>query len=532
MTEPRTGKRPDFLVIVVDDMGWSDLACFGGEVETPNLDALVARGMRLTNFHTSPLCSTTRAMLMTGCDHHEVGMGTMAEIRTPEQTGKPGYEGYLTDRAATIAERLRDAGYCTMMSGKWHLGAEAPFHSMPRARGFQHSWALMQGEHNHYGADQTPATASTHGESRYRCNDEPVMFPEGAYSTEFFADRLIEFMDAAKDDARPLFSYLAFTAPHSPLQAPAELVEKYRGLYDEGPEALRLKRLTRMRELGLAAGSMQPAEIRGGTPWEAIAPEQRQIESRKMEVYAAMIHAMDRAVGRVVDAVQRCGRLDNTVILFMSDNGPSGTLRENTPPWRDWIAAKADNRLENIGRATSYTSVGPGWAQAQSAPFFLFKRYTSEGGVRTCALACGPGIARRGESQAFLHVMDVAPTLLDMAGIDIAPPAGKLPMRGVSVAGVLRGERDEVHATDERIAWELAYGRGVKKGDWKAIYLPAVINTVVPEIPAKRWLLFNIANDPGETTDLAAAEPAKLQELVDEWFAYARETGVVVPEGH
>ena len=136
MTAPRTDKRPDFLVIVVDDMGWSDLACFGGEVDTPNLDALVARGMRLTNFHTSPLCSTTRAMLMTGCDHHEVGMGTMAEIRTPEQTGKPGYEGYLTDRAATIAERLRDAGYRTMMSGKWHLGAEAPFHSMPRARGF------------------------------------------------------------------------------------------------------------------------------------------------------------------------------------------------------------------------------------------------------------------------------------------------------------------------------------------------------------------------------------------------------------
>ncbi len=530
MTTSQTEKRPDFLVIVVDDMGWSDLACFGGEVDTPNLDALVARGMRLTNFHTSPLCSTTRAMLMTGCDHHEVGMGTMAEIRTPEQTGKPGYEGYLTDRAATIAERLRDAGYRTMMAGKWHLGAEAPFRSMPRARGFEHSWALMQGEHNHYGADQTPATASTHGESRYRCNDQAVMFPVGAYSTDFFADRLIEFVDNARDDVRPRFSYLAFTAPHSPLQAPAELVEKYRGLYDDGPEALRAKRLARMRELGLAAGSMRPAEIRGGVPWETIAPEQQRIESRKMEVYAAMIHAMDRAVGRVVESIRKSGRLDNTVILFMSDNGPSGTLREVTPPWRDWIAAKADNRLDNIGRATSYTSIGPRWAQAQSAPFFLFKRYTSEGGVRTCAFACGPGIPVRKEVQAFLHVMDVAPTLLDLAGIDRAPPAGKLPMRGIPVAGVLKGERDEVHAADERIAWELAYGRGVKKGDWKAIYLPAVIHNIAPEVPAKRWLLFNLENDPGETTDLAAAEPAKLKELIDEWFAYARETGVVLPQ--
>ncbi len=524
-------KRPDFLVIVVDDMGWSDLACFGGEADTPNLDALVARGTRLTNFHTSPLCSTTRAMLMTGCDHHEVGMGTMVEIRTPEQTGKPGYEGYLTDRAATIAERLRDAGYRTMMAGKWHLGAEAPFRSMPRARGFEHSWALMQGEHNHYGADQTPETASTHGESRYRCNDEPVLFPLGAYSTDFFADRLIDFVETAGDDTRPLFSYLAFTTPHSPLHAPEELVEKYRGLYDDGPEALRMKRLARMRALGLAAGSMRPAEIRGGTPWEAIAPEQKLIEARKMEVYAAMIHSMDRAVGRVTAALEKSGRLDNTVILFMSDNGPSGTLREATPPWRDWIAANADNRLANIGRASSYTSIGPRWAQAQSAPFFLFKRYTSEGGVRTCAFACGPGIPARSESQGFLHVMDVAPTLLDLAGIDPAPPAGKWPMRGMSVAGQIKGECDEVHAADERIAWELAYGRGVKKGDWKAIFLPAVIHNIAPDLPAKRWLLFNIAIDAGETTDLAAAEPHKLQELVDEWFAYAREVGVVVPEG-
>lgn len=531
MTENQSGKRPDFLVIVVDDMGWSDLSSFGGEADTPNLDALVARGMRLSNFHTSPLCSTTRAMLMTGCDHHEVGMGTMVEIRTPEQAGKPGYEGYLTLRAATIAERLRDAGYRTMMAGKWHLGAEAPFRSMPGARGFEHSWALMQGEHNHYGADQTPETASTHGQSRYRCNDQAVMFPPGAYSTDFFAARLIDFLDAARDDARPLFSYLAFTAPHSPLQAPEELVEQYRGLYDDGPEALRTRRLARMRALGLAAGSVQPAEICGGTPWQAIAPEQQRIESRKMEVYAAMIHAMDRAVGRVIAALEKSGRLDNTVILFFSDNGPSGTLREATPPWRDWIAAQADNGLANIGRASSYTSVGPRWAQAQSAPFFLFKRYTSEGGVRTCAFACGPGIAARGESQAFLHVMDVAPTLLDMAGTEIASPPGKLPMRGISVARVLKGECDEVHASDERIAWELAYGRGVKKGDWKAIFLPAVIHNIAPEVPAKRWLLFNLARDPGETTDLAAAEPEKLQELIDEWFAYARETGVVVPEG-
>ncbi|MBL8386412.1 MAG: sulfatase-like hydrolase/transferase [Burkholderiales bacterium] len=531
MTASASAPRPDFLVIVVDDMGWSDLSAFGGEIATPHLDALVARGVRLTNFHTSPLCATTRAMLMTGCDHHEVGMGTMVEIRTAEQTGQPGYEGWLTDRAATIAERLRDAGYRTMMAGKWHLGVEAPFRSMPRAKGFEHSWALMQGEHNHYGGDQTPETASTHGESRYRCDDQPVTFPLGAYSTDFFADRLIDQLEAARGDARPLFAYLAFTAPHSPLQAPEDLVARYRGVYDEGPEALREKRLARLRALGIAAGSARPAELRGGEPWASIAPEERRVQARKMEVYAAMVDALDRAVGRVVDALRRIGRLDNTTILFFSDNGPSGTPRERTPPWRDWIAANADNRLENIGRMTSYTSIGPRWAQAQSAPFFLFKRYTSEGGVRTCAFASGRGVAPRRESEAFLHVMDVAPTLLAMAGLDAAPPPGKLPMRGVSAAAILAGTVDEVHAPDERIAWELAYGRGVKIGDWKAIYLPAVVNNVVPEVPAKRWLLYNIARDPGETTDLAAAEPQRLQALIAAWEAYARETGVVVPDG-
>ncbi|MBL8380409.1 MAG: arylsulfatase [Burkholderiales bacterium] len=529
MTTNTNNPRPDFLVIVVDDMGWSDLSAFGGEIDTPHLDALVDRGVRLTNFHTSPLCATTRAMLMTGCDHHEVGMGTMREILTPEQTGQPGYEGYLTDRAATLAERLRDAGYRTITAGKWHLGVEAPYRSMPRARGFERSWALMQGEHNHYGGDQTPATASTHGVSVYRSDDAPVEFPLGAYSTDYFADRLIEFIEEAPGDTRPLFSYLAFTAPHSPLQAPEDIVALYRGKYDDGPEALREKRLARMRALGLAAGAMRPAQIRGGEAWSELPAEERALQARKMEVYAAMVHALDRAVGRVIDALKRTGRFDNTTIVFFSDNGPSGTLREKTPPWRDWITAKADNRLDNIGRMTSYTSIGPRWAQAQSAPFFLFKRYTSEGGVRTCAFASGRGIASRRESEAFIHVMDVAPTLLRMAGVDAAPPPGRLSMRGISVAQVLAGDAAEAHAPDERIAWELAYGRGVKIGDWKAIYLPAVINNVIPEVPAKRWLLYNIARDPGETTDLAEAEPGKLKELVEAWFAYAREVGVVVP---
>ena len=531
MNKERAGKQPNLLVIVVDDMGWSDLRAFGGEAETPVLDALAARGVRLTNFHTSPVCSTTRAMLMTGCDHHEVGLGCMVEIMTPEQRGKPGYEGYLTDRALTIAERLRDGGYHTVMSGKWHLGVKEPYLSMPVKKGFERSFALVQGEHHHFGADHTPETAGHDGLSQYRLDGEKVRFPEGAYSSNYFADKMIEFVEAAKDDPRPLFSYLAFTAPHSPMQAPPELIAKYRGVYDDGPEAMRERRLARMRELGLSVASVPPAEIRGGQHWNELPPEQRKLESRKMEIYAAMLDAMDSAVGRVLQSLARTGRLENTEIIFFSDNGPAGSLREASPGWREWISEHADNRFDNLGNATSYVSIGPRWAQAQAAPFLLFKRYTSEGGVRTCGLACGPRIKGRSETNAFLHVMDIAPTLLEFAGVDATSPSGKIPMRGVSAAGVLSGARNEVHAADARIAWELAYGRGVRIGDWKAIFLPKAVHTVSPDIPINRWLLFNIARDPGETTELSAAEPEKLQELIAAWNDYAKETGVVVPAG-
>ncbi|MBM3531202.1 MAG: arylsulfatase [Alphaproteobacteria bacterium] len=525
-----TAKRPNLLVVVVDDMGWSDLRAFGGEASTRHLDALTARGVRLTNFHTSPVCSTTRAMLMTGCDHHEVGLGCMVEIMTPEQRGKPGYEGYLNDRSVTIAERLRDAGYHTLMSGKWHMGVKKPYLSMPAARGFERSFALVQGEHNHYGADQSPETAGYLGVSQYQHDGMEARFPEGAYSSDCFADRMIEFVTAAKDDPRPLFGYLAFTAPHSPLQAPPGLIAKYRGMYDDGPEAMREKRLARMRDMGLLAALATPAEIRGGQHWNELPPEQRRLESRKMEIYAAMIEAMDDALGRVLESLEATGRLDNTEIIFFSDNGPAGSLREAAPGWREWIKEHADNRFDNIGRANSYVSMGPRWAQAQAAPFFLFKRYTSEGGVRTCGLACGPRIKARTESDAFLHVMDIAPTLLEFAGVDASTPPGKIPLRGVSAAPVLAGTQAEVHAPDERIAWELAYCRGVRKGDWKAIFLTRAAHNISADIPINRWLLYNIARDPGETTDLSSAEPGKLQDLIAAWNEYARECGVVVPE--
>ena len=521
--------RPNIPLIVADDLGWSDLGAFGGEIDTPNLDRLAMRGMRMTNFHTAPVCAPTRAMLLTGSDHHEVGLGVMHETITPRHAGRPGHEGYLNERAVSIASRLASGGYRTLMAGKWHLGREAA-HS-PKVRGFERSFAMLGGEHNHYGMDQTEATGGTHGPTRYRLDGEFIDYPEGAYSSDYFATRMVEFLDAGAGDAQPFFAYLAFTAPHSPLQAPEALIEKYRGRYDAGPEAMREARLARMRTLALPIAHARPAPLRGGSPWHELSPQTRAQESRRMEVFAAMVEAMDGAVGRVVDSIERNGRLDDTVVFFLSDNGPAGVPREITPPWQAMIAERADNRVENIGRATSYTSMGPRWAESQAAPFSLFKRFTTEGGVRTCSFVAGPRIAAGGASDAFLHVMDYAPTILELGGVDAGSVPGKAKMRGRSAVGLLHGTHSEVRTKEDALGWEYLYGRGLRKGDWKVVMLPAAARIISTELPIDQWLLYNVADDPGETIDLAKSHPEKLGELVAAWETYARETGVVMPEG-
>lgn len=314
--------------------------------------------------------------------------------------------------------------------------------------------------------------------------------------------------------------------------APAALVEKYRGRYDAGPEAMREARLARMRALGLPIAHARPAPLRGGKPWETLSPAERAAETRRMEVFAAMVEAMDAAIGRVIAQIESTGRLANTVVIFLSDNGPAGMPREITPPWQEMIATRADNRLENIGRATSYTSMGPRWAESQAAPFSLFKRFTTEGGVRTCSFACGPGVRIGAASDAFVHVMDYAATILELAGVAPVGLPGKAPMRGRSALAMLGGESAAVRAVDDVVCWEYLYGFGVRQGDWKAVLVPAVARMLFPDLPINRWHLYNVADDPGETHDLASTEPQKLRALVEHWERYASEVGVVLPEDY
>lgn len=524
-----SAKRPNFLVIVADDLGFSDIGAFGGEIATPHLDALAATGLRLTNFHSAPACAPTRAMLLTGTDPHIAGLGTHEEVLAKSQRGKPGYECYLNDRVATLPQLLRDAGYLTLMSGKWHLGST--LETCPAARGFTRSFALLPGAANHYASSPRAGTGFPKQDTLYTEDNRFVDLPDDFYSSDGFTTKLIEYLGEREDRAQPFFAYLAFSAPHWPLQAPDGLIAKYRGRYDAGPEALREERLARLKRLGLCAADIKPHPIVARNKlWDDMTGEERARSARAMEVYAAMVERLDWNVGRVVAHLKETGAFEDTLILFMSDNGAEGALIEAVPVFgpylMDFIDRHYDNGLDNIGRPNSYVWYGPRWAQAATAPSRLYKTYTSEGGIRVVAFACGAGVGRTHDiGDAFSTVMDVMPTLLDLA--DAAHPAPDYngrpvePMMGRSLRPYLAGKADMVHPKDAVTGWEFFGRRGIRKGDWKALWIP-------PPEGAGEWQLYDLAADPGEIDDRASAEPARLAEMLALWDEYVEKTGIVM----
>jgi len=517
-------KRPNFLVIVADDLGFSDIGAFGGEIDTPNLDALANGGVRLTGFHTAPTCSPTRSMLLSGTDNHLAGVGTMAELIAPNQKGKPGHQGYLRPEVASLAELLGASGYRTVLSGKWHLGLTPE--QDPHARGFQHSFTLLQGGHNHFGlnASDDPMKGAT-----YRENGVAVKaLPKDFYSSDAFATKLIDHLGQSREGegaGRPFFAYLAFTAPHWPLQAPSEDIARYRSKYDQGYEALRTARLARQARLGLIDPA-KPAHAltskNGG--WAALSADQRRTAARDMEIYAAMVDRLDKNVGRVIAELKRTGEYDNTVILFLADNGAEGLdIAHSEMVGINKLDDNADNSFANRGAATSYISYGPGWAQAATAPSRLYKAYTTEGGTRALAFVSAPGLSRpAGIADAFLSVADVTPTFLDLAGVP--DHKGQFqgravePMRGKSWVPYLTGRAERVYGPDDAFGSELFGGRALRRGDWK-----------ITDI-GEGWQLFNIVDDPGETRDLGKEQPERLAQLITEWDTYAADVGVILPE--
>ncbi|MBK4723470.1 arylsulfatase [Azospirillum sp. YIM DDC1] len=522
------GNRPNILLILADDLGYSDIGAFGGEIQTPNLDALARSGLQLTNFHVSPACSPTRAMLMAGTDNHVAGLGTMAELPTPEQKGKAGYEGTLGTNVVPFPELLRDAGYHTYMAGKWHLGMTEEL--SPPARGFEQSYAMLQGGAGFF--DQTgnapPPDGKGTTKARYRENGKPAELPKIEYTTNFYTDKVIEYIGSNKADGKPFFAYAAYTAPHFPLQAPDHLIEKYKDTYKAGYEVIRNERFKRMQAAGLIPANMTPSEPPALWPkWEQLSQQQKDVEARRMAVYAAMVDSLDQNIGRLVSYLKEIGAFDNTIIVFLSDNGAEGNDILDLVP-ATWVEETFDNSLDNIGRPGSYVGYGPGWGHVSAAPFRLFKAFPTEGGVRSPTIISYPKLAHRGKIDGQISsVMDLAPTFLEAAGVEHPGSSynGRAvhAMQGTSLWSYLNGRSDRVHPKDYVLGMELFGRASVKKGDWKLVWVNKPWGT-------GGWELYNLADDPGETRNLIDAQPEKAKEMMASWDEYREKNGVIFDE--
>lgn len=518
---PTEGDRPNFIVIVADDLGYSDLGSYGGEIATPNIDRLAAEGIRYTNYYVGPTCSPTRSMLMTGMDNHRVGMGNMYERTAPNQLELTGYEGVLSLDVPTFANRLRDLGYRTYMTGKWHLGHE-PTH-IPHGRGFDRSFSLINSGGSHFDFN---GLNMDNEESEFTEDGEYLTeLPKDYYSTRTFTEKLIQFIDADKDDDRPFVAYLAYQAPHDPLQVPDAWLRRYKAKYDDGWDHTREQRLTRMKKLGLMPPDAELAPRLWYLPeYDDLLGAAQSIAARKMEIYAAMVEYIDFQVGNLVKYLDESGELDNTVIIFFSDNGPEGNDPIAAAQRQPNLAASAfysnnyDLQFEAWGRSYGYMAYGPTWAQVSATPFNMYKGAMAEGGIRSPLIVWHSGRLAPAtiDKDAVLHVMDIAPTLVDMAGGDPSE------MQGKSWAPMLRGEVARPRDDDDIIAMEFQSARMIRRGPWKATLTPKPYGT-------GDWELFDIANDPAEQKNLSAEHPEIFDQLVTAWEEYAAANNYVLP---
>ncbi len=510
--------RPNILLIVADDLGYADLGSYGGDIKTPNIDSLANEGLLFTQFHTAPTCSPTRAMLLSGNNNHVAGVGRQGSGRDLViDRHLPGYETHLSDRITPLPALLRDSGYHTYTVGKWHLGI-AVEHS-PKAAGFERSFNLMNGASNHFNSLGIRKDGST-----YRDNGETMDWPEGAYSTELYTDKMIEFIDADGNDDKPFFAFVAYTTPHWPLQVPTEYLNKYAGHYDEGYDALRERRFESLQRAGIIpATSTLPPRLESIHAWSELSEEEKKREARKMELYAAMVENLDFHVGRLLHHLDKRNLSDNTLIVFMSDNGAAAEDFYHTGPFVEHIQDHHDNGYDNMGKPSSFVSYGPQWAKAGSAPFDRYKGFTSEGGITAPMIISGRGVSVTAKTSAYVTVMDIAPTFLELADAHYPSDGSVMPMLGSSITTLLSGEAKSVH--DEEYAtilfhWGYAL---VRQGHWK-------LTTVDLPFQEKNFALYNLATDPGETTDLAAIHPERLAKLIEVWRTQRKELGITLPE--
>ena len=537
------GKQPNILVMVADDIGFSDIGAFGSEIPTPNLDALAKDGKILSNYHVMPTCSPTRSELLTGVDTHLNGLGTMYESITPNQMGKPGYETYLNDKVITVADILKDAGYHTIMSGKWHLSkignaTNGTFISEPSTRGFEEVFSLLEGGSSHFSASGFIPTYPVN----YLKNGKPTIRPEGVYSTDLFTDEMINSIKNVHGDGKPLFMYLPFQVTHTPFQVPPQYIQKYMGKYDMGWDQIREQRFEKQKELGFWSADMKlPDRFPPVPSWDSESPDNQKYWSKVMAVFAGMVDNMDYNVGKLISYLKEIGEYDNTFIMFTSDNGgsevPDLTEEPNFASGTTHVAAEGvfNNSYSNIGTPKSWIIYGETGASVAVSPLSGFKGTMYEGGIRPPLMMKQPFSTQNSSTSsnkniinAFVHVLDMTPTFLDYAGVKypISPYNGKeiiVPTTGKSIKPLLEGSVERVHGENQIISQELFGNSAVFMGDYKGLLMR-------PPAGDGKWALYNIKTDPGESYNLAANNSAILDKMISAYDKYAKDVGVILPD--
>lgn len=527
---PHPGESaPNVIFILFDDLGFSHLGCYGSSIDTPNIDRLAAQGLQYTNFHVTPLCSPTRAALLTGRNHHAVGMRSVSNF----STGFPHMRGSISNNAATIAEVLRDEGYATFALGKWHLcpmtdaTAAGPFDQWPLQRGFDRYYGFLDGE-----------TDQFHPELVYDNHwIEPPARPEDGYHlTEDLVDKAIEFLHDARSirPDRPFFMYFALGATHAPHQSPQRFLDKYRGAFDEGWDVIRERWFRTQKERGLLPDHTTLAPRNPGVePWTELSENQRRLACRLQEAFAAFLDHTDEQIGRLVSALEDLGVRDNTVIVLLADNGasqeggPFGVLHEMK--FFNFLMETPDEaiaRIDDIGGPRSHANYPWGWAQAGNTPFKWYKQNVHEGGVHVPLIVNWPErIAARGELRdQFHHVNDLVPTIYDILGV--TPPAEfrgheQMPVSGTSLAYTFD---DPTAPTRKSVQYfEMVGHRAIYSDGWKAVTRHQPGTSFDDDV----WELYHVDKDRSETNDLATAEPERLAALIELWWQQAEQEGVL-----
>ena len=536
-------KKPNVLLLIGDDIAFGDLGVYGSEIETPNMDKLASAGVRFSNFHASPVCSVTRSMLLTGCNNIEVGLGAFDYSVYPPSRGKAGYEGYLTENAVAISQLFNDAGYEVYKSGKWHLGGEAAGGYPPLHWGFTREFGILSGGSNHWNnlrmtpVFSDPDWMNKKFEEEWTLNGEKYDRPEGVYSGELYTNHMLDFIKEGHASGKPWFAYMAFTTAHFPIQAPPELIEKHYAFYlEHGYEGLKQFRYERLKKNGLISEVADPAQTNDLVrKWNDLSQAEKEYQAKVFATYAAEIEDQDNRIGQMLDYLKESGQLENTLIVYLSDNGPEGLEADNpntgNKAFGMWIDKNYDTSFAAIGTATSNNYIGTSWANAATGGLSWWKWFIGEGGVRVPMIIVPPGAtsdnyARAGEvSNVVMSVKDLPMTILDYAGISHPGTSYKgktvVSPSGMSAKPFLDGKTDIVRSEEDWYAFELFGNAYLMKGNYKLMKVRTGM------FGDGEWHLYDVVKDPSESKPLEGEMPERFETMLSIYKAYEAKHGLV-----